>query len=236
MTLLDSQPVDSAGDDRVGRPPAAALIRTALTQARVLAIRIIGHPGSGKTELIESTLKRMPAPMRIAVIVINPASSRDAQRLKPLCGYVGHIDAAVPDAVQVWRAMSDLQLDHFDTVLIEAAGGFAPLQDLGQDATVAVFSIGGGDDKAAKYHALINRSSAVLLTKIDLRPLIKFDEQVFRNDVRAINSAAEVFEVSSVLGAGMPDWINWLERTRAAKLQSRSRIGPTDWTPDKFIG
>jgi len=162
--------------------------------------------------------------------------ARDAQRLQHLCGRVAHVDAAVPDAGQIWRAISELKLDHFDTLLIETAGGLATLHDLGQDATVAVFAVSGGDDKAAEYHTLLKSASAILLTKIDLRPLVKFDGQVFRNDIRAINSSAEIYETSAMSGSGIVDWLGWLDRMRAAKALSRTRGESPDRTTDKFIG
>jgi len=213
-----------------------AMIRKALAQARVLGIRLIGHPGSGKSELIEATLKRLAAPKRVAVIVVNPASGRDADRLRKFCGFVGHVDAAVPDSASIWRAISELKLERFDTLLIEAAGGLATLNDLGQDATVAVFAVSGGDDKAAEYHTLLNSSSAIVLTKIDLLPLVKFDRNVFSNDVRGINSSAEVIEISAMTGSGMPEWLDWINRTRTAKTQGRSRGDPNQRSSDSFIG
>jgi hydrogenase nickel incorporation protein HypB len=227
----------TAGDEKgFGHPPASALIRKALAQAEVLGIRLIGHPGSGKTELVNATLNRLPAPKRAVVVVVNPASTRDADRLHDHCGRVVHIDAAIADATPIWHAISELKLEHFDLLLIEAAGGLAPLHDLGQDATVAVFSVSGGDDKAAEYHALINSASAIVLTKTDLRSLVKFNGEVFRNDVHSINSSAEIFELSAITGLGMLDWLRWLERARAAKNQSRSHDDPHDWTSDRFIG
>jgi hydrogenase nickel incorporation protein HypB len=228
--------VTVAAELSIGRPPPAALIRRALAQSRVLGIRIIGHPGSGKTELIEATLKRLVAPRRVAVIVVNPASGRDAERLQKYCGHVAQIDAATPDAATIWRAMGELRLEDFDTLLIEAAGGLADLHDLGQDATVAVFAVSGGDDKAAEYHALLKSASAILLTKIDLRPLVKFDGQVFRNDIRAVNSSAEIHETSAMTGSGLIDWLDWMDRTRATKTQSRLRGDPHESPSDEFIG
>jgi hydrogenase nickel incorporation protein HypB len=236
MTEPTNPPADGSGEKNVARPPAAAMIRKALAQARILGIRIIGHPGSGKTELIEATLKRLAAPKRVAVIVVNPASGRDADRLRKLCGYVAHVDAAVPDAASIWRAMNPLRLGDFDTLLIESAGGMADLPDLGQDATVAVFAVSGGDDKAAEYHTLLSSASAVLLTKIDLRPLVKFDRDVFRRDIKQFNSSVGVYEISVMTGSGMPMWLDWLDRTRLAKAQSRSRGDSRDGSSDKFIG
>jgi hydrogenase nickel incorporation protein HypB len=194
-----------------------ALIRTALARHRVLAVRLIGPPGAGKTQLILETLKHLPHPRRVAVVVVNPAGGRDADRLHGAAGLVAHIDAPVPSAAAIWRVLSEIDLSKFDTVLIECAGGLMDLPDLGQDASVAVFSVSGGDDKAMEYSALLERVSAVVLTKIDLRPLVKFDSRIFRADVERINPGAALHEVSSLTGSGMFGWLGWLNERRTAK-------------------
>ena len=217
------------------RPPAAAVIRKALAKAAIPAIRITGHPGSGKTSLIEATLRHLPAPMRVGVIVINPASIRDAQRLRELCGYVGRLDVAVPTGAGVGRVFAEIDLQKLDLLLIETAGGLAPLHDLGQDAIVSVFAVSGGDDKAAEYRQVLAASSAVILTKKDLLPLVKFDSRVFRNDLESINPAAEIFEISAQTGIGIPAWVAWLDRLRACKR--RKQAGPCpDAASNQFLG
>ncbi len=236
MTQLHDENIDATEDRHVGRPPAAALIRQALARARIAAIRLIGHPGSGKTELIEATLKSLPAPKRAAVIVVNPASGREAQRLRQFCGHVAHVDTPYADAAHIWQAISELKLENFDTILIEAAGGLTHLHDLGQDTTVAVFAVSGGDDKAAEYHILLKTASAVLLTKSDLRSFVKFDSKIFRDDVRAINSFAEVFELSATTGSGMRDWMAWLERVRATKRGDAARNILREGSTEGFVG
>ena len=142
-------------------------------------MRIIGPPGSGKTELIEATLKGYPAPRRVAVIVVDPASVREADRLQDKCGFVAHLDSAVPDPAGIWGIISKLRLEDFDFILIEGCGGMAPLKDVGQDTTAAVLAVSGGDDKALEYRTLLESASVILVTKIDVRHLVKFDERRF---------------------------------------------------------
>ena len=218
------------------RHPPAALIRMALARARVLGIRVIGPPGSGKTELIESTLKRLAAPRRVAVIVVNPAPARDVVRLQNLCGFVASVDAAIPTAQAIWHIISKLKLESFESLIIEAAGGLAPLQDLGQDATVAVFATSGGDDKAAEYHTLLSAASAVVLTKTDLQSLVRFDSKLFRNDVQSINESADLHEVSARTGTGISAWIAWLEQRHLAKRRHHENQDPDAPATDDYFG
>jgi hydrogenase nickel incorporation protein HypB len=216
--------------------PPQALIRKELARSGILAVRLIGPPGSGKTELIEATLKRLPAPRRVVVIVVNPAAEREAARLRALCGHVASIGAAIPRASHIWHAVQNLSLKDTDLILIETCGGLATLEDLGQDATVATFAITGGDDKAAEYHELLKNSSIVLLTQCDLRPMVKFDEDSFRDDVISINSIAKIVELSSVSGLGMHRWIEWLEAERSAKKRRNSPVNPEQSSTETYYG
>ena len=86
---IQKEPADAKIKAKGG--PPEAMIRAALARAGVLAMRIIGPPGSGKTELIEATLKGYPAPRRVAVIAVDPASVREADRLQNKCGFVAHL-------------------------------------------------------------------------------------------------------------------------------------------------
>jgi len=238
MTLgIYANALEPAENPPLHRALPQELIRKEMARAGILTVRLIGPPGSGKTALIDATLKRLTAPRRVGVIVINPAAQRDAERLLPHCRHVESIDDAVPRASHVRRAVERLPIKDIDLVLIEACGGLASIDDLGQDATVATFAVGGGDDKAAEYHELLKASSVVLLTQMDLRPLVKFDESLFRRDVQAANPTAEIFELSAVTGAGMSRWIDWLDGHRAGKARRNTPPQDPDQTrPDAFFG
>jgi len=218
------------------RAPPQALIRHQLKRAGVFAVRLVGPPGSGKTELIEATIKHLAAPQRVAVIVINPAAHRDAARLRAHCGHVEFVDAPAPHAASVWHAIQQIPLKDVDLIFIETCGGLAPLDDLGQDATVATLAIGGGDDKAAEYHTLLKSSSLVLLTQADMRPMVKFNENVFRDDVQTVNAAAEIVLISAFSGAGMYRWLEWLESARLAKSSRNAPPSPGGPMGERFFG
>jgi hydrogenase nickel incorporation protein HypB len=218
------------------RHPPEAKTRAALAHAGVLAVRLIGPPGVGKTEFIQAMLKRHPSPQRVAVIAVNPASARDAKRLDLYCGHTEHIDAPVPPPAAIWAAVSKLPLDDLDLIVIEGSSGMTELTDIGQDMTVAVMGVDAGDDKAVEYVPLLKAASGVLLTKSDMRAMVKFDEGVFRQDVSVINPEAEIFVVSAFSGAGMANWMQWLSHAQTVKRTHDADSCGCQEAGDNFIG
>ncbi len=218
------------------RHPPESQIRQTLARAGVMAVRLIGPPGSGKTELIRAILARISSPQRVAVIVVNPAASRDAANLLPQCANVQWIEAAVSRPGDIRQAIQKLPLKDLDLIFIETCGGLAAIEDLGQDATIATLAVTGGDDKAVEYSAMIKHAAAVVLTNVDLRYVVKFDERVFRRDVQSINNTADIFEVSSTTGAGIFPLLMWLESKRD-KMRIHDSVAPgSDLKNDNFIG
>jgi hydrogenase nickel incorporation protein HypB len=114
----------------------------------------------------------------------------------------------------VYRAIASLDLDWTDLLFIENIGSLTgpAANDLGQDLTLAVFSVAAGDDKAAKHPALVRSADVVLLNKVDLLGRVPFDVAAFRNDVRRINERADVIEISGLHAQGIDRWVAWLRK------------------------
>src|SRR5262249_16821790 len=118
---------------------------------------------------------------------------------------------------EIELAMERIKLAETDVVFIETLGGIAGTPDFGQDATVAVLAVSGGDDKAAEYAKLLSGSQALILTKSHLRPTLVFPPGAFRADLRRINPQAELIELSAFENTGLDRWSNWLEHARQQK-------------------
>ena len=58
--------------------------------------------------------------------------------------------------------------------------------------------------------------SFMLLNKIDLLPYINFDVDQCLAYARQVNPEIEILHVSATGGAGMDDWLTWLEAQRCA--------------------
>ncbi len=183
----------------------------------VLVINLMSSPGSGKTSLLEATIEVLRDELTMAVIEGDLETENDAQRIRAhgveavqiTTGSACHLDAHM-----VHDALHDLTLAPLDILFIENVGnlvcpaGF----DLGQHHNVTLLSVPEGDDKPAKYPVMFRAADLVLLTKIDLLPVLE-DFKVSRaeNYLRQLASAAPLSQVSSKTHEGLDVWINWLK-------------------------
>jgi len=197
----------------------ARINRQTLRDAGVFTINLIGGPGSGKTALLEATLRRLATTCRIGVLVGDLATTRDADRIAPWSDQVVQINTGKGchlDSNQVRQGLAQLDLSKLDLLIIENVGNLiCPVGfDLGQDLKVGMFSVSEGDDKAAKHPYIVMEASILLLNKIDLLPHIPFNLQRFREDVAKINPNVPLLEIS-VLTDKMDSWIDWLSQRLA---------------------
>jgi hydrogenase nickel incorporation protein HypB len=196
----------------------AAETRAELARRGIFAIDLIGAPGSGKTALLEATLRALKgAGHQPAVLVGDLATRRDGDRLAQWCDRVVQISTGEGchlEAGQVRSALGQVELKGVDILFIENVGNLiCPVGfDLGQAVKVGLFSLTEGDDKAAKHPYLVNAADLILLNKIDLAPYLTFNRPGFEADVRLLNPRVPIMEVSATTGAGMDAWLEWLDR------------------------
>jgi hydrogenase nickel incorporation protein HypB len=198
----------------------AETVRADLKGRGIFAVDIIGAPGSGKTALLEATLRALKGRRHPAVLVGDLATRRDADRLAYWCDQVVQISTGQGchlEAGQVRDALKEIDLSEVDLLFIENVGNLiCPVGfDLGQAAKVGVFAVTDGDDKAAKHPYLVQAADVLLLNKIDLLPYVPFDRSIFEADVRLLNATVPILDVSSTTGAGLDAWLDWLDRPRA---------------------
>jgi hydrogenase nickel incorporation protein HypB len=197
----------------------AAANRAEIGRRGILAIDLIGAPGSGKTSLLEATLRSLRGRLRPAVLVGDLTTRRDGDRLARWCDQVVQISTGQGchlEAHHVRDAIGDIDLAAIDLLFIENVGNLiCPVGfDLGQAATVGLFSLTEGDDKAAKHPYLVETADLIVLNKVDLAPYLAFDRPGFEADVRQLNATVPVLGVSAVTGEGLDAWIDWLEAAR----------------------
>ncbi|MGE5466972.1 MAG: hydrogenase nickel incorporation protein HypB [Ignavibacteria bacterium] len=195
----------------------------------ILAVNLMSSPGSGKTSLLEATIKALAGTLRIAVIEGDLETENDAERIRRhgvpavqiTTGMACHLDAHM-----VHDALHALDLDDIDILFIENVGNLVcPANfDIGQHRNVLLVSVTEGDDKPAKYPVMVRAADKVLITKTDLLPYIEeFDVGRARAAVASVRRSLPVLEVSAKNGRGLEEWLRWLSDALAVRREARRR-------------
>ena len=204
----------------------AARLREEFNRHGILVLNLISSPGSGKTALLERTLRDLGKEMRLGVIEGDPQTDNDARRVAATGASVVQINTdggCHLDSGMIMDALGALNLDDIDVLFIENVGNLVcPVEfDCGEDAKIAVLSVTEGDDKPQKYPGLFNKAKAMLLNKVDLLPYVDFDVKAAEQHARALNENLDCFEVSCRSGEGLEGWYNWLrEQYRQKKANA----------------
>jgi hydrogenase nickel incorporation protein HypB len=193
----------------------ARALRERFAALGVLALNLISAPGSGKTALLEQTMKRLSGRTRVGVLTGDIATDNDARRLSRYgkARQIGTGGACHLDAAMVEKHLAGFPLDDLGILFIENVGnlvcptGF----DLGETAKVVVVSVPEGDDKPLKYPGIFSRARLMVLNKIDLLPHVPFDRETALANARKVNPRIDTIETSCVTGEGLDSWLAWLD-------------------------
>jgi hydrogenase nickel incorporation protein HypB len=199
-------------------------------------VNLMSAPGSGKTTILERTLRALKGRLRAAVIEGDVQGTLDADRLAPLGVPVVQINtdphfggACHLDARMIRNALPALELGGVDVVFIENVGNLVCPAEfrVGEDRKVMVLSVTEGEDKPLKYPLMFRVSQLLLLNKTDLLEHLDFDLARFRANVARVNPALPVIELSARTGQGIEAWVDWLRREVVAAATGRASCGAT---------
>jgi hydrogenase nickel incorporation protein HypB len=196
----------------------ARSLRTRFNAAGVFVVSLVSSPGAGKTELLQRTLAAMRVKRRVAALVGDLATDRDAQRLAQSGAPVRQITTGTVchlDAQMVEGALHDWNLDALDVLFIENVGNLVcpASYDLGEHARVVLMAVTEGEDKPRKYPTIFNTADLALITKIDLADAANFNREEAIGSIRSVQPALPVIEVSCRITSGMTEWFHWLDTT-----------------------
>ncbi len=191
----------------------------------VLAINLMGSPGSGKTAVLEATARALGGRVRIAAITGDLETDRDAERLRAAgiparaitTGSACHLDAGM-----VHEALHAEPLHGARLLFVENVGNLVcpAVYDLGQAFNVVALAVTEGEDKPLKYPVMFRKADLVLVTKIDLLPHLDVRVDEIDEALARVMPAPLVFRVSARSGAGMDRWFAWVEAQLAARGSS----------------
>lgn len=203
----------------------AAHLRAHFAEDGVLALNVMGSPGSGKTALIEA-IARSTRDLKLAAVSGDLATSLDAERLASAgvpsasitTGAACHLDAAM-----VHHALHDERLaravHESDVFFVENVGNLVcpAIYDLGQAKNVVVLSVTEGVDKPLKYPVMFRVADLVVVSKVDLVPHLPGTSlTALRENIARVAPSAEVVACSAVSGEGVSELLTWLEKQRSA--------------------
>ncbi len=200
----------------------AEAIREKMAQNNTLLINITSSAGSGKTTLLQKTAEKLKDKIRMAVMVGDLETERDAVRIREtgihalqiVTGGICHLEAQM-----VHQVLPQFDLENIDLLVIENVGNLVcPASfDLGEDYRVTLMATTEGDDKPKKYPRMFLTSDLMLVSKADLLPHLPFSVDAVTKDAREVNHEIEVLQVSSLTGEGIDQWCEWLLNKVAAK-------------------
>jgi hydrogenase nickel incorporation protein HypB len=181
----------------------------------ILIINICSSPGSGKTTLLQETGKRLKNKLKLAVLVGDPETDRDAVRLHEagvnalqiVTGGMCHIEAQM-----IYQALDHIDLAGVDLLIIENVGNLVcpSAFNLGEDYRVTLLASTEGDDKPKKYPRMFLTSELMLVSKSDLLPYVPFSVEAVTKDAREVNPEIKVMTISTLNGDGIDEWCQWL--------------------------
>ncbi len=180
------------------------------------ALNLVSSPGSGKTSLLESTIKELQGDLDFYIIEGDQQTTNDADRIKKAGAPVIQINTGNGchlDAEMVNYAMKALKPKQDSILFIENVGNLVcpSLFDLGESTRIVIISTTEGEDKPIKYPNMFASSQLCIINKTDLLPYLDFDMEKTKEYARQVNPKLEFIELSVKSGEGMSAWFEWLK-------------------------
>ena len=188
----------------------------------VLSLNLVSSPGSGKTCLIERTIKDLSKEINFFIVEGDQQTMIDAERIKKAGAPVVQINTGNGchlDADMINNAIKKLEVINHSVLVIENVGNLVcpSLFDLGESYRIVIISVTEGDDKPLKYPTMFLSSNLCIINKTDLLPYVDFNVEKCKEYAIRINHHLQFFEMSVKSGEGLENWYNWL-RERHKKL------------------
>ncbi len=193
----------------------------------IFTLNLVSSPGSGKTSILETTLKDLKEKFSFYVIEGDQQTLNDANRIDALNVPVIQVNTGKGchlESDMIYDAVKQLKPKDNSILMIENVGNLVcpSMFDLGEQKRVVIISITEGEDKPIKYPDMFHSADICIINKIDLLPYLKFDLDALKKYALQVNHHLQFFEVSATTGQGMDAWYKWLETELETNKQKNS--------------
>lgn len=197
----------------------AAQVKETLDKRGILLINLLSSPGSGKTSLLEATLKEWGGKYRCAAIEGDLFTDEDARRLERFGIQVVQLNTQGSchlTANMIVKALEKLDLKDLEFLFVENVGNLVcPASfNLGEHKRVTLLSVTEGKDKIKKYPKAFYTADLLVLSKIDLLPMTDVNLEDLKQDFFRVNPQADFLSLSVKTGQGLSQWLEKLESWR----------------------
>ena len=169
-TILLSKSVFEDNDNQ------ANILREKLKAKGVFLVNVMSSPGAGKTTTLINLINRLSKKYRIGVMEADIDSDVDAVKVAQKTNSKSvqlhtdgmcHLDAAMTE-----QGLDEIGIEDLDLVFLENVGNLVcPAEyDTGATMDMMILSVPEGDDKPLKYPLIFQKSSLVVINKIDALP------------------------------------------------------------------
>lgn len=199
----------------------AAVNREFFSARKITCINLVSSPGSGKTSLLERSIRELKPLFPVAVIEGDQQTSRDSERISKTGVPVWQINTGLGchlDAKMIHGIIASHPIPENSILFIENVGNLVcpAMYDLGETKRAVIMSVTEGDDKPAKYPFMFHSSDICVINKMDLLPYVDFSIDQVVHDLRHIKPEIGILYLSVKDGMGMGEWINWIRNVHKA--------------------
>jgi len=185
----------------------------------IFALNLVSSPGSGKTSLLERTLKDLKAEISFFVIEGDQQTLNDANRIAAIDIPVIQINTGKGchlESDMIYDAVKKLDISDNSVLMIENVGNLVcpSMFDLGESKRVVIISTTEGEDKPIKYPDMFHTSDLCIINKIDLLPYLNIDMEKLKQYALKVNPKLQFIELAATTGEGMEAWYQWLRENR----------------------
>ena len=191
----------------------ASEIRKKLIKKGILTVNLLSSPGAGKTTLLERISEKLNPTYKMGVIEGDIETERDAERIRAkgipawqiLTGGACHLEAKMVGKIfpKIPATLDFLFIENVGNLVCPAS------YDLGETLRCVLLSTPEGDDKPKKYPKAFTTADCLIITKVDLIPLLPFDIERSKEEALELNPELEVFITSALKGTGIEELVNF---------------------------